>query len=141
MKKLLFGILYLCLVSCVKVTPEPRKSVDLVLIGGGIMSATLGSLLHELDPELTIEIFERLPSLAEESSGAWNNAGTGHAAYCELNYTSENSEGRVDISKAIAINESFELSKQFWAYHIEQKKNPLSTKLHPSHPTHQFRMG
>ncbi|MCH6257422.1 malate:quinone oxidoreductase [Puniceicoccaceae bacterium K14] len=93
---------------------------DVVLIGGGIMSATLGVLLHQLDPSLKIQIIEALAEVARESSNPWNNAGTGHAALCELNYTKQNSDGSVDISKALEINEAFELSKQFWAYLTEE---------------------
>src|SRR6476646_1122381 len=89
---------------------------DVVLIGAGIMSATLGTLLKELQPEWTISIVERLDHAAAESSDAWNNAGTGHSAFCELNYTPERADGSIDISKAIKIAESFEVSKQFWAY-------------------------
>jgi len=89
---------------------------DVVLIGGGIMSATLGTLLHLLDPSLEIQIVEALAEVAKESSNPWNNAGTGHAALCELNYTSERADGSVDISKALKINEAFERSKQFWAH-------------------------
>lgn len=92
---------------------------DIVLIGGGIMSATLGTLLNMLEPALTIEIFERLDKVAEESSAAWNNAGTGHSAYCELNYTPQ-TDGKVNISKAVKIAEQFEISKQFWAYLTQQ---------------------
>ncbi len=88
---------------------------DIVLIGGGIMSATLGMLLHLLEPEWEIEIFERLGNVAEESSAAWNNAGTGHSAYCELNYTPQ-TDGEININKAIHIAEQFEVSKQLWAY-------------------------
>jgi malate dehydrogenase (quinone) len=97
-----------------------NKDCDVVLIGAGIMSATLGVLLKELEPELTIEIYERLDVAAAESSDAWNNAGTGHSAFCELNYTPENADGSIDISKAIKIAESFEISKQFWAYLIQK---------------------
>ncbi len=93
---------------------------DIVLIGAGIMSATLGVLLKQLDPTLTIEIFETLDKAAAESSDAWNNAGTGHSAFCELNYTPELEDGTIDTSKAVKIAESFEVSKQFWAYLIEQ---------------------
>ncbi|WP_460636178.1 malate:quinone oxidoreductase [Larkinella harenae] len=93
---------------------------DVVLIGAGIMSATLGVLLKELQPDLTIEIFERLDGAAAESSDAWNNAGTGHAAFCELNYTPELSDGTIDTKKAIKIAESFEVSKQFWAHLIKE---------------------
>lgn len=90
-----------------------------VLIGAGIMSATLGMMLKELQPDITIEIFERLDTAAAESSDAWNNAGTGHSAFCELNYTPEREDGSIDISKAVKIAESFEVSRQFWAYLIE----------------------
>lgn len=98
---------------------------DVVLIGAGIMSATLATLLRELDPSLKIELYERMDGSATESSDAWNNAGTGHAAYCELNYTPEKKGGHIDISKAVQVSESFELSKQFWAYlvaHAELNK-------------------
>lgn len=94
---------------------------DVVLIGGGIMSATLGVFLKELNPNCSIEIHERLSAVALESSNAWNNAGTGHSALCELNYTPEKEDGSIDISKAIKIIESFEVSKQFWAYLCKQK--------------------
>ncbi|MGP1451008.1 MAG: malate dehydrogenase (quinone) [Wolinella sp.] len=93
------------------------KNVDVLLIGGGVMSATLGMLLRELEPSWSILLLERLDSVAYESSDAWNNAGTGHQALCELNYTPE-LQGRIDISRAVKINESFEVSKQFWAYHV-----------------------
>lgn len=96
--------------------PEP----DVVLIGAGIMSATLGVLLKELQPDITIEIFERLDVAAAESSDAWNNAGTGHSAFCELNYTPEKADGAIDTSKAVKIAESFEVSRQFWAYLVQQ---------------------
>lgn len=96
-----------------------KKETDVVLIGAGIMSATLGVLLKELQPDLTIRIFERLDVAAAESSDAWNNAGTGHSAFCELNYTPELPDGLVDVTKAIKIAESFEISKQFWAYLVK----------------------
>lgn len=95
------------------------KTVDIVLIGAGIMSATLGILLKELAPELSIEIFERLDVAAAESSDAWNNAGTGHSAFCELNYTPQSEDGTVQTAKAVAIAESFEVSKQFWSFLVE----------------------
>ncbi len=88
---------------------------DTALIGAGIMSATLGVLLRELEPEKSIHVFERLDGAAAESSDAWNNAGTGHSAFCELNYTPQKEDGSIDISKAIKVAESFEISKQFWA--------------------------
>ena len=92
------------------------KKTDVVLIGAGIMSATLGIFLKELEPALTIEVIERLDVIAGESSDAWNNAGTGHSAFCELNYTPQKEDGSIDISKAVKIAESFELSRQFWSY-------------------------
>ena len=101
------------------------KTPDVVLIGGGIMSATLGIMLKRLKPELTIQIVELLSSVALESSHAWNNAGTGHAAYCELNYTPEDDKGNVDISKALKINSSFELSLQLWSHLVKTSVLPL----------------
>jgi malate dehydrogenase (quinone) len=98
-----------------------NKVIDVVLIGAGIMSATLGVLLKELSPELSIEIFERLDVAAAESSDAWNNAGTGHSAFCELNYTPQLADGSVETVKAVAIAESFEISKQFWSFLVQNK--------------------
>ncbi|HLQ96508.1 MAG TPA: malate dehydrogenase (quinone) [Pseudogracilibacillus sp.] len=91
-------------------------STDVILIGAGVMSATLGTLLKEISPHTDITIFEKLDQPAKESSNAWNNAGTGHSALCELNYTPENPDGSIDITKALNINEQFQLSKQFWSY-------------------------
>ena len=96
-----------------------QKPTDVILIGAGIMSATLGTMLKELAPEWNIKVFEKLDKAGEESSNEWNNAGTGHAALCELNYTPEK-DGKVDVSKAININEQFQLSLQFWAYLAEK---------------------
>ncbi|MFE1630205.1 malate:quinone oxidoreductase [Brevibacillus reuszeri] len=98
-----------------------QNQTDVILIGAGIMSATLGSLLKELVPDWKITVFEKLSKAGEESSNEWNNAGTGHAALCELNYTSEKSDGSVDISKAIKINEQFQVSMQFWSYLVNNK--------------------
>ena len=99
---------------------------DVILIGAGIMSATLGTLLKELVPDWHITVFEGLESAGEESSNEWNNAGTGHSALCELNYTTEKPEGSIDISKAIKINEQFQISKQFWSYLVNRNliRNP-----------------
>ena len=105
--------------SLIKKTPSPKY--DVVLIGGGIMSATLATLLHEFEPGLKIAIFERLGRFAKESSAAWNNAGTGHSAFCELNYTPEQEDGSINIKKAENIAEQFEISKQFWAYLVKKK--------------------
>ncbi len=96
-----------------------QKKTDVILIGAGVMSATLGSLLKELAPEWEIKVFEALKQAGEESSNEWNNAGTGHAALCELNYTVEKPDGSVDISKAVKINEQFHLSRQFWSYLVK----------------------
>ena len=93
-----------------------RETKDVILIGAGIMSATLGSLLKELAPDWNIKVFEKLDKTGGESSNVWNNAGTGHAALCELNYTKEQSDGSIDISKAIKINEQFQITKQYWSY-------------------------
>ncbi|TBR42870.1 malate dehydrogenase (quinone) [Marinomonas agarivorans] len=100
------------------------KSVDVLLVGAGAMSTTLGTLLKQLDPSLSVLIVERLNSVAQESTDGWNNAGTGHAAYCELNYTAEMEDGQVNIEKATAINAAFEVSLQFWSYLVEQKLLP-----------------
>ncbi|WP_129141581.1 malate dehydrogenase (quinone) [Modicisalibacter coralii] len=92
-----------------------EEAVDVVLVGGGVMSATLATLLHELEPTARIEVVERLDSIASESSFAWNNAGTGHAGLCELNYTPPGPDGAIDIGKAVSINTMFEESKQLWS--------------------------
>lgn len=105
---------------------------DVLLIGAGIMSATLGMLLKQLEPSWTIEVVERLDTAALESSDAWNNAGTGHSAFCELNYTPEKEDGSIDTSKAVKIAASFEESKQFWAYLVEKGIiQPPSSFIHP----------
>jgi len=93
---------------------------DVTLVGAGIMSATLGIILKELDPNITIQIFEQLDEPGMESSDAWNNAGTGHAAFCELNYTPILKEGNIDVSKAAKICQDFEISREFWAYLVEK---------------------
>jgi malate dehydrogenase (quinone) len=89
---------------------------DVVLVGAGIMSATLGALLRLLEPDWSITLVERLDAAAAESSDPWNNAGTGHSALCELNYTPQNPDGSVEIAKAVHVNEQFQVTRQFWAY-------------------------
>src|ERR1700757_2259700 len=89
-----------------------------VLVGAGIMSTTLGVLLKEIEPALTIAMFETLEDCAQESSNGWNNAGTGHAANCEMNYTPQRPDGSVDISKALQVNVEFDLARQLWTYLI-----------------------
>jgi malate dehydrogenase (quinone) len=105
---------------------------DVLMVGAGIMSATLAVLLKELDPRLSIEMYEALDSEARESSDAWNNAGTGHAALCELNYTPQRRDGSIDVSKALEVNTEFDLSRQFWAFLVQQGaiKDPRSF-IHP----------
>ncbi|MDB0520203.1 malate dehydrogenase (quinone) [Ralstonia solanacearum] len=104
------------------------KKVDVLLVGGGIMSSTLGVWLHELEPDWSMMMVERLDGVAQESSNGWNNAGTGHSALAELNYTPEKSNGKIDISKAVEINEGFQVSRQFWTYQVKNGvlKNPHS---------------
>lgn len=104
------------------------KKVDVLLVGGGIMSSTLGVWLHELEPDWSMMMVERLDGVAQESSNGWNNAGTGHSALAELNYTPEKSNGKIDISKAVEINEGFQVSRQFWSYQVKNGvlKNPHS---------------
>ncbi|MFL1495481.1 malate dehydrogenase (quinone) [Pseudomonas antarctica] len=110
------------------VQAQEAKKVDVLLIGGGIMSATLGVWLNELQPDWSMEMVERLDGVAEESSNGWNNAGTGHSALAELNYTPEDSSGVVQIPKAVEINEAFQISRQFWSWQVQQGvlKNPRS---------------
>jgi malate dehydrogenase (quinone) len=98
---------------------EPTEHPDVVLIGAGIMSATLGVMLKKLQPSLKLHIYERLDVVAGESSDAWNNAGTGHSAFCELNYTPQKEDGSIDVSKAVKIAEAFEVSRQFWSHLVE----------------------
>ncbi|MDO9050221.1 MAG: malate dehydrogenase (quinone) [Methylotenera sp.] len=118
-----------------------EKKVDVLLVGSGIMSATLASLLSELDSSLSMMMIERLPQIAAESTDAWNNAGTGHAGYCELNYTPMRSDGVVEIDRALAINASFEVSLQFWSYLVEQNTLPTPKKFINTTPHLSFVWG
>lgn len=97
---------------------------DVVLVGAGIMSATLGALLRLMEPDWSITLIERLDGAAAESSDPWNNAGTGHSALCELNYTPQRSDGTVEIAKAVHVNEQFQVSRQFWAHAVENGMLP-----------------
>jgi malate dehydrogenase (quinone) len=103
---------------------DTPKVVDIALIGAGIMSATTATLLKALEPSLTMAVFERLGDCAQESSHGWNNAGTGHAANCELNYTPQRADGSVDISKALEVNVEFDLSRQLWTYLVRNGAIP-----------------
>lgn len=98
-----------------------EKEYDLICIGGGVMSANLALLAKLLNPKMKVLILERLTSVAKESSAAWNNAGTGHSALCELNYCPENEDGSISIKKATEICKQFEISKQFWSYLVNEK--------------------
>jgi malate dehydrogenase (quinone) len=100
-------------------TDSSTGQPDVLLVGAGVMSATLAMILKELDPDLKVEIYEALSGASQESSNGWNNAGTGHAALCELNYTPERADGSVDISKALVVNQEFDLSRQFWTYLVK----------------------
>ncbi|WP_300958303.1 malate dehydrogenase (quinone), partial [uncultured Helicobacter sp.] len=85
----------------------------------GVMSLTLAAMLKELSPSIHISIYEMLEDVGLESSMTWNNAGTGHQALCELNYTPKKEDGSIDITKALKINQQYELSKEFWAYCVK----------------------
>lgn len=120
----LLVVLSCLIVSACSKNPPPAnadKPVDVVLVGAGVMSATLGTMLKELDPKLSIEMFERMDGVSVESSDAMNNAGTGHSGFAELNYTPEMPDGSIDTKKAVDINEQFEISKQFWAYQVNKQ--------------------
>lgn len=97
---------------------------DVALVGAGIMSATLGTLLRQVEPDWSITLIERLDGAAAESSDPWNNAGTGHSGLCELNYTPARPDGSIDISKAVQVNEQFQVTRQFWAYAVENHLLP-----------------
>ena len=129
LKKMNKGLLGLALtMGITSVQAAEPKHVDVLLIGGGIMSATLGVWLNELEPGMSMEMIERLDGVALESSNGWNNAGTGHSALAELNYTPEDKNGNVEIPKAIEINEAFQVSRQFWSWQVKNGvlKDPRS---------------
>ncbi len=107
--------------------------VDILLVGGGVMSATLGMLLQQIDPSLQMLLVERHDQVATESSNGWNNAGTGHAGYCELNYTPQKADGSINIDRALAINSAYEVSLQFWSRLVEQGHLPApQTFINPT---------
>lgn len=99
-----------------------QNKTDVILIGAGVMSATLGTLLKELAPDWKITVFEKLEGAGEESSNEWNNAGTGHSSLCELNYTVEQPDGSIDISKAIKVNQEYQISRQLWSYLVNTNR-------------------
>jgi len=96
------------------------KPVDVVLVGGGIMSITLATFLQELQPDWNIQVYERMDGVAMESSDGWNNAGTGHSAFAELNYTPELPDGSIETKRAVGIAEQFEISRQFWSHQVRE---------------------
>ena len=108
------------MVNSVDGAKSASESIDVLLVGGGIVSATLAAMIQRVHPEWTQHVYERLDEVAQESSNGWNNAGTGHAALCELNYTPEAADGSVDISKAIGIHAQFMTTKTFWGSLVEQ---------------------
>lgn len=105
--------------SALHAEDAPEKT-DVLLIGGGIMSASLGTWLQELQPGWKQLMVEKLDGVALESSNGWNNAGTGHSANMELNYTPERADGSIDVSKALEINEAFMISRQFWTSQVQR---------------------
>ena len=115
--------------------------IDVALIGGGIMSATLGTMLKQLEPDWDIRIYERLGDVARESSNPWNNAGTGHAALCELNYTPQLPDGSIDITSAVKVNEQFQVSRQFWSYLVGEGLLPDPSGFLASTPHMSFVWG
>ncbi|WP_303285743.1 malate dehydrogenase (quinone) [Marinobacter sp. SS8-8] len=117
------------------------RQADVVLVGGGVMSATLGMMLRQLDPSLDIVMVERLDHVAHESTDGWNNAGTGHAGYCQLNHTPETDDGDVAIERALQINAQFEVSLQLWSYLVEQGILPEPTRFINRTPHQNFVWG
>jgi malate dehydrogenase (quinone) len=119
------SLLALFVASAAHAENSPEKT-DVLLIGGGIMSASLGTFLEELQPDWKQIMVEKLDGVALESSNGWNNAGTGHSANMELNYTPERADGSIDVTKALEINEAFMISRQFWSAQVKSGvlKNP-----------------
>lgn len=118
-----------------------ERTVDALLVGGGVMSATLATLLLQLDPTMRIVMVERLDEVARESTDGWNNAGTGHAGYCELNYTPQNQQGDITIDRALAINAAFEVSLQYWSYLVERGLLPEPSRFINPAPHESFVWG
>ena len=117
------------------------KKVDVLLVGAGVMSATLGKLLAQLDPSLKIMMVERLSKVAHESSHGLNNAGTGHAGYCELNYTPQQPDGSVDISRALAINAAYEVSRAILVLSGRAGRIARSREVHQPDLSPEFCLG
>jgi len=116
---------------------DNEQPVDVVMVGAGVMSTTLATYLQELEPDWKIEVFERLDGVALESSNGWNNAGTGHSGFAELNYTPELPDGTIETKRAVGIAEQFEVSRQFWAHqigrgHMQQPQSFVNPTPHMS---------
>lgn len=128
MKRKVVAVLCSSMLFSSSLMAAETQKVDVLLIGGGIMSATLGTFLNELEPDWSMTMVERLDGVAQESSNGWNNAGTGHSALAEMNYTPEKENGEIDISKAVEINEGFQITRQFFSWQVKQGvlKNPHS---------------
>ncbi len=124
-----------------KADAPKEQETDVLLIGGGIMSATLGTYLQELEPNWSMTMVERLDGVAQESSNGWNNAGTGHSALMELNYTPQKKDGSISIEKAVEINEAFQISRQFWSHQGEQRCVAQSALLHQHRTAHELCVG
>lgn len=120
---------------------QPDNKVDILLVGGGVMSATLATLLSQLDPGLQILIVEKQDEVATESTDAWNNAGTGHAGYCELNYTPQAADGSISINRALGINAAYEVSLELWSSLVEQGLLPESKSFINATPHESFVWG
>jgi L-2-hydroxyglutarate oxidase LhgO len=117
-----------------------KQETDVLLIGGGIMSATLGTYLQELQPDWSMTMVERLDGVAQESSNGWNNAGTGHSALMELNYTPQKKDGSISIEKAVEINEAFQISPVL-VTPGEQRCDARSALLHQYRAAHELCVG
>ena len=120
---------------------KATKPVDVALIGAGVMSATLGAMIKQLEPTWTIQVYEALGDVAQESSNPWNNAGTGHSALCELNYTPERADGSIDTSSAVKVNEQFQVSRQFWSFLVAEGALPEPSAFINSTPHMSFVWG
>ncbi|EPK7358330.1 malate dehydrogenase (quinone) [Kluyvera ascorbata] len=120
--KKLFSLATIALLvnSAAYANTDTTQKTDVLLIGGGIMSASLGTWLQELQPDWKQVMVEKLDKVALESSNGWNNAGTGHSANMELNYTPERPDGTIDVTKALEINEQFMISRQFWSSQVKR---------------------
>jgi len=106
-----------------------ENRADVVFVGAGIMSLTLATIIRQLEPRWKLVVIEQMPDVAMESSHGWNNAGTGHSALCELNYTPETDDGSIATEKAIEINQQFQISRQFWSWLVESGRIPKPGKF------------